>query len=99
VWFIAGSLGLGPADLKALTLRELLWLAEGHGRDRWGRLSVLLALTANLARDPKKSRPLSPAEFDPYADKHNRRANPAPADMTELRERFAPLRVHPETRP
>jgi len=47
-------------------LRQLLWMAEGHGRDEWGRLSVLLALTANCHRDPKKGRPLKPSDYDPF---------------------------------
>jgi len=47
-------------------LRQLLWMAEGHGRDEWGRLSVLLALTANCHRDPKKGRALKPSDYDPY---------------------------------
>jgi len=47
-------------------LRQLLWMAEGHGRDEWSRLSVLLALTANCHRDPKKGRALKPSDYDPY---------------------------------
>ena len=41
-------------------------MAEGHGRDEWGRLSVLLALTANCHRDPKKGRVLKPSDYDPF---------------------------------
>lgn len=41
-------------------------MAEGHGRDAWGRLSVLLALTANAHRDPKKGRAFKPTDFDPF---------------------------------
>ncbi len=41
-------------------------MAEGHGRDEWGRLSVLLALTANCHRDPKKHRAFRPSDFDPF---------------------------------
>jgi len=47
-------------------LRQLLWMAEGHGRDEWGRLSVLLALTANCHRDPKKGRALKPSDYDAF---------------------------------
>jgi len=49
-----------------LTLRQLLWMAEGHGRDEWGRLSALLAWTANCHRDPKKGRVLRPDDCNPY---------------------------------
>ena len=41
-------------------------MAEGHGRDAWGRLSVLLALVANCHRDPKKHRAFRPSDFDPF---------------------------------
>ena len=47
-------------------MRQLLWMAEGHGRDEWGRLSVLLALTANCHRDPKKGRTMKPSDYDPF---------------------------------
>jgi len=42
-------------------------MAEGHGRDAWGRMSVLCALIANANRDPKKHRAYRPSDFDPYA--------------------------------
>ena len=41
-------------------------MAEGHGRDEWSRMSVLLALTANAHRDPKKGRAFKPSDFDPF---------------------------------
>jgi len=49
-----------------LTLRQLLWMAEGHGRDEWGRMSVLCALIGNAHRDPKKGRAFKPSDFDPF---------------------------------
>ena len=54
-------------DPRPLTLRELLWLGEGHGREAWGRTSALLAMLVNCHRDPKKGRPARPEDFDPYA--------------------------------
>ena len=41
-------------------------MGEGRERAEWSRLSVLLCLLANINRDPKKSRALKPADFDPY---------------------------------
>ncbi len=41
-------------------------MAEGHGRDAWSRWSVLLALTANCHRDPKRGRAWRPDDFDPF---------------------------------
>ena len=55
-----------------MTLRELLWMAEGLGRERWARTSLLCALVANANRDPKRTRPFRPSDFDPYARQDRR---------------------------
>ena len=57
-----------PTDPRPLTLRELLWMADGARRERWARTSSMMALTANCNRDPRRGRPLKPADFDPYAE-------------------------------
>ncbi len=41
-------------------------MAEGRDRARWRTASAVMAMTANVNRDPKKGRPLMPADFDPY---------------------------------
>lgn len=41
-------------------------MAEGRGRDEWGRMSSLLALVANVNRDPKRTSAFKPADFNPY---------------------------------
>jgi len=41
-------------------------MAEAKGRADWGRTSVMLALLANVNRDPKKTRAFKPADFNPY---------------------------------
>jgi hypothetical protein len=41
-------------------------MAEARSRERWAHTSALLALTANAHRDPKKTRPFQPADFDPH---------------------------------
>jgi len=41
-------------------------MAEGHGRDEWGRTALLCALVANAHRDPKKGRAFRVADFDPF---------------------------------
>jgi len=46
-------------------------MAEGHGRDVWGPLSVLCALIGNAHRDPKKGRAFKPSDFDPYDKQHS----------------------------
>ena len=44
-------------------------MAEGRAEESWGRLSCLLALLANAHRDPKKTSPFSPTDFNPYVRK------------------------------
>ena len=56
---IAGQIGLDPGPY---TLRELLWMAEGV----WVPTCEILALTANIARDPKKHGVFRASEFNPY---------------------------------
>ncbi len=42
-------------------------MVEGRGRFEWARTSSLMALCANLARDPKRGKAASPADFNPFA--------------------------------
>jgi hypothetical protein len=41
-------------------------MVDARQRDNWDHTSMLLALTANCNRDPKK-RPLKPDDFNPFA--------------------------------
>lgn len=43
-------------------------MAEARVRDEWRRTSVLLALTANCHRDPKRTKAFRPADFDPFRE-------------------------------
>ena len=47
-------------------------MAEGLGRERWAHTSLICALIANANRDPKRSRPFKPSDFDPYARQDRR---------------------------
>ena len=47
-------------------------MAEGLGRERWAHTSLVCALIANANRDPKRSRPFKPSDFDPYARQDRR---------------------------
>jgi len=47
-------------------------MAEARGRDDWAHTSAILALIANVNRDPKKTRPFKPSDFDPYARQDRR---------------------------
>jgi len=47
-------------------------MAEGSGRERWAHTSAVMALIANVNRDPKKGRAFRPSDFDPYARQDRR---------------------------
>lgn len=40
-------------------------MAEGEVQERWNHTAALLALQANLHKDPKKGRTFKPADFHP----------------------------------
>jgi len=75
-----------------MTLRELLAMAEGRQREQWSRLSALMALVANTQRDPKRTRALKPADFDPFA----RQSPPVKADVSVLKSVFIDQRMPKE---
>jgi len=41
-------------------------MAEGRDRALWRHTSAVMALTANVNRDPKKGRLFEPSDFDPH---------------------------------
>ena len=41
-------------------------MAEARGRDAWAHTSTVLAMIANVNRDPKKTPAFQPADFDPH---------------------------------
>ena len=44
-------------------------MAESRLEQEWEQTSSVLALLANVHRDPKKGRRFSPADFNPFAPK------------------------------
>ena len=44
-------------------------MTEARGRLEWGQTASLMALIANVLRDPKKSRTVKPSDFNPYNTK------------------------------
>lgn len=44
-------------------------MAEARSRAAWAHTSSLLAMLANVNRDPKRSRTFRPDDFDPHARK------------------------------
>ena len=57
-------------------------MARGRQRDQWSRMSSLLAMLANIHRDPKKGREYAASDFDPTYEKPPRRV----ATLSEWRE-------------
>ncbi len=61
-------------------------MAEGRGRAEWQQTGAILAMIVNVKRDPRKSRPFTPNDFNPFA------VNPKPVTAVERSEGFAMLR-------
>ncbi|HOD83616.1 MAG TPA: hypothetical protein PKG77_19535 [Phycisphaerae bacterium] len=82
---------MAGVDPGPRTLRELAWMAQARQRAAWERTSWLLALIANVNRDPRRqSRPLKPADFDPYAGQDGgRRERP----LTDTRAAFRLMKM------
>jgi hypothetical protein len=58
-------------------------MADARNRAEWGRAASLMALIANVNRDPKKSRAFKPGDFDPFSQ---RRSGEAPKlKMSEVK--------------
>lgn len=41
-------------------------MAEAKGRDNWAHTSTVLALLANVNRDPRRTRAFKPKDFNPF---------------------------------
>jgi hypothetical protein len=63
-------------------------MAEGRGREHWAHTSALLALLANVHRDPKKHRAFSPADFNPYEALERRNTKAKTKDLSILKSVF-----------
>jgi hypothetical protein len=59
-------------------------MAEAAGRERWSRASALMALLANVNRDPKRGRPFSPEDFSPFAARRQSRSGGVPLTKDNL---------------
>jgi hypothetical protein len=63
-------------------------MAEARGRDNWAHTSAILALVANVNRDPKKTRAYKPSDFDPYSAREKRDEAIEVTDMAVLKDAF-----------
>jgi len=48
-------------------------MAEGRDQAIWWHTASVMALIANVNRDPKKGRAMTPADFNPHATARDRR--------------------------
>jgi len=63
-------------------------MAEARGRDNWAHTSAVLALVANVNRDPKKTRAYKPSDFDPYSTRRQRDEAIEVQDLAVLKDAF-----------
>jgi len=62
-------------------------MAEGKCREAWAHTAAVLSLTANIHRDPKRTKAFKPSDFNPY-EAAKRNAVKGKADMTILKNAF-----------
>ena len=66
IYECAGICGVNP---DPFTLHELIIMSEARGEFEWQQTSSLMAIVANIMRDPKKGKAVSPDDFNPYSQK------------------------------
>ena len=71
-------------------------MADGRMRQAWNHTSTVLALIANVNRDPKKSKAFGPKDFHPYETRKAER--PVKADISILKKFVNGNRNHGQRR-
>lgn len=66
-------------------------MLDGKQRHDWSIASAVMALVANIHRDPKRSRRLNPSDFDPFA----KRQRPIPVGVSVLKDVFIDGKLPP----
>ena len=69
-------------------MRELVAMSESRVRERWTHTACLLAMLANVHRDPKKGRLFKPSDFDPFEQERNNQSPIPVADLSVLKSVF-----------
>ena len=64
-------------------------MAEGRSESLWSHTSVMLAMIANVNRDPKKTSAFKPDDFNPHARKKDVRL---PGNIRMLKQVFVDRR-------
>ncbi len=62
-------------------------MAEARGKEAWARTAAILAMTANVNRDPKRTKAFAPVDFNPY-ELARRKKHKIKVDITVLRDVF-----------
>ena len=63
-------------------------MAEGRQQERWNHTSAILAMLANVNRDPRKGRLFKPAEFHPLVGRVEARQEPSKGNIRLLKAVF-----------
>ena len=63
-------------------------MAEAKGKDNWQHTSTVLALLANINRDPKKQQAFSPDDFNPYRKQPEKKTILKGKDLRILKDVF-----------
>ena len=63
-------------------------MGEARCRDAWARTSAVLAMIANVNRDPKRTRVFKPSDFDPFEAAKGGKADFRTRDLSILRRVF-----------
>jgi hypothetical protein len=63
-------------------------MAEAKSKDSWQHTSTLLALLANINRDPKKQKAFAPDDFNPYKNEQKKKPILKGKDLRILKDVF-----------
>ncbi len=66
-------------------------MLDGRQRHDWSIAATVMSVMANIHRDPKRSRPMKPSDFDPFA----KQSRPVKVDVSVLKDVFIDRRVPP----
>lgn len=87
IYQLAGAVGVIP---DTLTLRELVWLADGKRSESWSRLSTLMALIANFSFGNKKK--WQPKDFNLFEQSKKKGKHASKADLMFAKMMFEGLK-------
>lgn len=71
-----------------MTLRELVWAAESRIDQAWNHTAAILAMLANVHRDPKKDRAYKPSDFHPTQTARTAKVPPIKGSVALLKSVF-----------